>query len=533
MRARMVVTVATMAGLLAAPVALRSGGGGARAATASTIFDGCAAAPTPTKPMTVVVGQVACQYLTTHLLGDGIGAPFEYFVPPDCDPKFGVKCPTLYLLHGFGGDYTEMLGPQGTSPTSDTLSSGWIAAETSTPPAAAASQPWVYAHPSTWSPASALDMILVAPLGQTLKGGYGPDPAGQDSYWADWNPKYALNGSSQRYTTPPPRFESFLIDELAPFVEANLPAGSGRDYRAIAGVSLGGYGAYKNGLQHPDEWTTMMSVSGAHNFLFGPAPQPAGVTSPVGVSSPIPIAYTPLPAPTGAVPVGALPSQVGTFLTALDALGDPAADQAYFRGNMPPDLAMNARAYTATSTQAFGIDGFWNNIVQTQPADAGGIPFEVLVTPMNVDMEEAFAAQGVANTWAIHQGDHSDVYRTAWFRGLEQFAYDRLQHAGRSAGPLLPPPPATFDYRSIKTDFTIWGWHFKVDRQPVEFLTLRGVSCASLTLQGSGTVTVTPPPSCGFLGTPPVVNLGNPGPIDEEAGAGTTPVYGQTRSISF
>src|SRR5438309_11834810 len=137
-----------------------------------------------------------------------------------------------------------------------------------------------------------------------------------DSYYADWNPRYAAGGDQPRYGTPPPKFESFLIDELAPFVEANLPAGTGREYRAIAGVSLGGYGSYKLGLQHPDEWTTTMSVSGAHNFLFAPAPQPGMVTVPVGIQPPAPVSYEPLPAPTGPPASDPLPSQVDTFTTA-------------------------------------------------------------------------------------------------------------------------------------------------------------------------------------------------------------------------
>jgi S-formylglutathione hydrolase FrmB len=520
-RTRYAIAAAMTAALLTVPPLMASGG----RAGAATIFDGCAPAPTASVPMAVKVGTVACQYLTTHLLGAGIQAPFEYYVPPACDPRLGVRCPTLYLLHGFGGDYTEMLDTAGTT------TSAWIQAETKEPPAGFESAPWNYYDPATWVTApSTLPIILVAPLGQTLPGGYGP-AAGQDSYWVDWNPKYGQGGSSPRYPTPPPKFESFLVDELAPFVETHLPAGTGRNWRAIAGVSLGGYGAYANGLKHPDEWTTMESVSGAHNFLFAPAPQPLGVAAPTGLSSPIPIAYTPLPAATGAVPTGALPSQVGTFLTALVALGDPVADEAYFRGNMPPDLAANARAY-AKGRQAFGIDGFWNDMVARHPADVGSTPFEVIVSPMNVDMEEAFTAEGVTNTWAIHQGNHADVYRNAWFRGLEEFAYARLNHPdGRGA--LVPGTPTTFDYRSISNDFSVWGWRVHVDRQPVEFLTLTSVSCKGLTLHGSGVVTIKPPPACKLGHLSKTVDLGNPGPTDEQAGASALPVVGQTQTITF
>ncbi|HUY62947.1 MAG TPA: alpha/beta hydrolase-fold protein [Acidimicrobiales bacterium] len=498
-------------------------------------FPGCAPPPAPGQPVGVAVGVVACQELTTHLLGNAVAAPFEYYVPPVCSAPGAGRCPVLYLLHGFGGSYNEMLGQPGTT------SSAWIAAETSAPPAGFESAPWDFDNPSTWAPAPSLGMVLVAPLGQTLPGGYGPGP-GLDSYWVDWNPRYAKGGDSQRYDTPPPRFESYIVDELVPFVEANLPAGTGRQFRAIAGVSLGGYGAYKLGLQHPDEWTTMMSVSGAHNFLFAPAPEPGEVTLPAGVAPPVPVTYTPLPPPTAAVPTAGAPSQVGTFTTAITAFGDPAADQAYFRGNMPTDLAMNGRAFDH-QVSSLGIDGFVNDMIPMQTLsgdsaaagnDVSSEPFENIVFPMNVDMESAFAEEGVANTFAVHQGNHSDVYRNAWFRGLEEFAYGRLRHADGGGAP--PPAPTTFDYRSISTDFSIWGWHIQVDRTPVEFLTMRSVTCSGLTLQGTGVVTVTVPAAChSGSGRSPtvVVDLGPSQATSDPSGLGATPLYGRTVTVAL
>lgn len=506
----------------------------ARAATTVAAPGGidCAAPPAPGSAITVAVGTVACQELTSHLLGNGVGAPFEYYVPPQCDPALGVKCPVLYLLHGFGGDYTEMLDRPGTT------TSAWIQAETKQPPAGFESAPWTYADPKTWVPApKALGIILVAPLGQTLPGGYGPGP-GMDSYYTDWNPRFAAGGDEQRYNTPPPKFESYLTDELPRFVEANLPAGSGREYRAIGGVSLGGYGAYKLGLQHPDAWTTTMSVSGAHNFLFAPAPQPGMVTLPAGVQPPVPVTYEPLPAASGPAATAPLPSQVGTFITALDAFGDPVADQAYFRGNMPTDLAMNGRAYDKTGAQVFGIDGFVNDMTPAQTlsgdpsafqSDVGSEPFENIVFPMNVDMQAALTQQGVANTFAIHRGNHSDRYRNAWFRGLEEFAAARL--AGSA-----PKPPTVFDYRTVSRKFSIWKWDFSADRQAVEFLTLRTVSCDGLTLQGSGKVRVSVPRSCqtGVNGASSfTVDLGPAQATDEPLGLGATPVYGKTVHVAL
>src|SRR5438067_8403350 len=226
------------------------------AATGATAFEDCAA---PTSAPVLSVGSVGCQLVHSSFLGGD--DPVSYYVPPACDPALARHCPVLYLLHGFGGDYHSMLGTAA-SP------SGWVQALSAGPPVDPRSvpDPWDYG-PSTWVPKPSLDLVLVAPHGRTLPGGYGPAPD-LDSFWTDWNPRYAAGGDSPKYQTPPPRFSSFLTGELLPYVEAHFPTSGGRAWRALAGTSLGGYGSYKNGLQHPDVWSSMGSVSGAHTFLF-------------------------------------------------------------------------------------------------------------------------------------------------------------------------------------------------------------------------------------------------------------------------
>lgn len=199
--------------------------------------------------------------------------------------------PVLYLLHGFGGDYRSMLG------TADQPSS-WVHALNQRPPSdpRASSTPWTLIDPATWVPAPPIDMILVAPHGRTVPDGYGPRPD-IDSYWTDWNPRYAVGGDDPKYATPAPRFSRFLVDELIPYVEQHFPAGSGRDWRALAGTSLGGFGAYKNGLQHPDVFTSMGSVSG-----HDPVTVDLGPSAPV--DEPANAGATPVYGRTVTVPIG-------------------------------------------------------------------------------------------------------------------------------------------------------------------------------------------------------------------------------------
>jgi hypothetical protein len=243
------------------------------------------------------------------------------------------------------------------------------------------------------------------------------------------------------------------------------------------------------------------------------------------VQPPVGLGQVAVPGASNQIPAGIVPAQASTFLAATLALGDPAADQAYFRGNTPRDLALNARAGDGAGSQALFIKGFVNDTVPRRPEDVTdpvGIAFEDIVLPMNLDSEEAFTHPGALRQFDIHPGLLSEVYRGAWMREQLEAQYARVRHWDGSGTPA--PAPARFDYRSVATDFTIWGWHLQVERSSVEFLTLTDVSCASVTAQGTGVVVITPPPACNH--GPIGLDLGPSAPVDEPANAGAVPVYG-------
>jgi hypothetical protein len=269
------------------------------------------------------------------------------------------------------------------------------------------------------------------------------------------------------------------------------------------------------------------------NFLFAPwiDPSPAAAAASVGVQPPVALPTVAVPGPTNELPPGVVPSQAADHLAATLALGDPAADQAWFRGHTPRDLAMNGRA-SAGGRQSLYIRGWVNDMVARRPQDVPDTPFEVIVFPMNVDMEAAFTDESVANDFAVHPGVHSDVYRNAWLRGQEEAQFVRLRHWDGSGAPT--PVPSVFDYRTVASAFSVWGWRFGVQRPDVEFLTLRSVSCRSVTLQGTGTVTVVAPASCN-LGPHSIVrvDLGPSYPTSEPAGAGAAPLYGRTVTVQL
>ena len=117
----------------------------------------------------------------------------------------GRRYPVLYLLHGHGGDH-----------------SSWIA------------------HTKLTDYLAGLNLIVVT-------------PEGQDGWYTDSD------------TDQSAKFESYMIKELIPDVEKRFRVIPERRARAIAGYSMGGYGALKFGLKYPQLFAFAGSLSGAFN----------------------------------------------------------------------------------------------------------------------------------------------------------------------------------------------------------------------------------------------------------------------------
>jgi S-formylglutathione hydrolase FrmB len=88
--------------------------------------------------------------------------------------------------------------------------------------------------------------------------GYAPEhkaiivmPEGGDGWYTD-----SVTSANDRY-------ESFIVKELIPGIEAKFRTDSRREARAITGLSMGGFGALKFGLKYPDMFSLAGSFSGA------------------------------------------------------------------------------------------------------------------------------------------------------------------------------------------------------------------------------------------------------------------------------
>jgi putative tributyrin esterase len=100
-------------------------------------------------------------------------------------------------------------------------------------------------------------------------------------------------GESSYYTNavdpPQDRFEDYITHDLITDVESRFPVAAGRANRAIIGISMGGFGAVKIGLRHPDLFSFAGGLSSAidvprrafsikrlqqsrhYNSIFGPS----------------------------------------------------------------------------------------------------------------------------------------------------------------------------------------------------------------------------------------------------------------------
>jgi S-formylglutathione hydrolase FrmB len=64
-------------------------------------------------------------------------------------------------------------------------------------------------------------------------------------------------------TVPNDKYESYILQELIPEVEIKFRAQANRNHRAVAGLSMGGYGSVKFGLKNPEMFVLVGSFSGA------------------------------------------------------------------------------------------------------------------------------------------------------------------------------------------------------------------------------------------------------------------------------
>jgi len=129
--------------------------------------------------------------------------PYNVILPPDYDTARATRYPVLYLLHGLMGHYSD------------------------------------WATKTNIADYAAEYRIIVVM------------PEGNDGWYTD------------SATVSTDKYESYILQELLPDVQQRYRTIEARYGRAIAGLSMGGYGAIKFGLKSPQTFVFAASMSGA------------------------------------------------------------------------------------------------------------------------------------------------------------------------------------------------------------------------------------------------------------------------------
>lgn len=85
-------------------------------------------------------------------------------------------------------------------------------------------------------------------------------------------------GSQFLDSTGTGRYQSYLCDEVVPFIDERYPTAADRDHRGITGKSSGGYGAMVVPMMRPDVFSALASHAGDAHFELTMPPGFAGAT---------------------------------------------------------------------------------------------------------------------------------------------------------------------------------------------------------------------------------------------------------------
>ena len=318
-------------------------------------------------------------------------------LPEGFDPAAATRYPVLYLLHGGAADYTS-----------------WTTGGS--------------AHLLTED----LPLITVMP------------DAGRSAWYTDWY-NNGLGG--------PPMWETYHIDQLIPWVDANFPTIAARSGRAIAGLSSGGFGTMSYASRHPD--------------LFGAA---AAFSGAVDTNTP--------PVVAGKV-IDALALQDRGGPGALFGLRE--TEEVRWRGHNPWDLATNLRDTSVTLRTGNGEAG--GEFGGGGPTDPGGFFLERACYDQSVSLHGRLDTLGIDHTWEDYgPGTHNFNY---WNNSLSKTlpTFMEVFAEGR-------PDPSTFSFRAVENEYGIYDWHVVFDRPVVEFSYFDDVSSTGFVMSGSGDASV-------------------------------------------
>ncbi len=257
----------------------------------------------------------------------------------------------------------------------------------------------------------------------------------------------------------PPRWETFHIDQLVPWVDSNLRTIAARRGRAIAGLSQGGFGALSYAARHPDMFSAVASFSGAAEIDRDP--QAIALTTPV----------------------------IEATATGLDGSSDPdamfgprATNEINWKAHDPATLVGNLRRTDIWLWTGNGQPGPLDSVAPNLGADGieGGV--HTLNTLFHGHLEDA----GIPSHYDDYgPGTHTWPY---WTRDLEELIGPLMKRFAHPAG-----RPRAIGYKSADARWRQWGWRVSLKRPAPAFSGLHHATPRRFILTGTGAATVLTP----------------------------------------
>jgi S-formylglutathione hydrolase FrmB len=333
-------------------------------------------------------------------------------LPVDYDPRSDVPYPVLYLFPGTSGH-----------------SSDWMT---------------VGDAPKTTAPYRLI----------TVSSDIGFDGDG-GSWFTNWVDQHTSLGKSQ--------WETYDIHELIPWVDANLDTIRSRSGRAVAGLSMGGYGATELAARHPDLFVQQAAFSGAPDI-------DRDLEARLGAEAVI-----------GATMVGL------NGVSANAPFGNHISDEINWEGHDPARLITNLRPIKLWFATADGLPGQYDDPVTNPVGYLEPAAIESL-THVSTDLfvQHLRAAHMTAYVYDYGSGTHTWPY---WARDFKKFIPTLMQTFAHP-----PANPKRTSYLTINPAWSQWGWTVSITRpEALAFSKISRADDTGFDLSGDGTASVMTP----------------------------------------
>jgi S-formylglutathione hydrolase FrmB len=221
-----------------------------RPALAALLLAACSSSsPPPGTPPTAVApvpaaghGTVVTEEVASAALG--VTKSVVVYLPAGYAADPARRWPVYYFLHGLGGDETNWTKHGELDKVADRAS---------------------------------VQAIIVMPDGDNSFYTDSVTPMDYEACLKDGTGLFNPAQSAKENCVKTPRYETWITKDLVTWTDSTYRTIAKRESRAIAGLSMGGFGALELGLRHKDLYVAAVSHSGVDALLYaGPFPYVAG-----------------------------------------------------------------------------------------------------------------------------------------------------------------------------------------------------------------------------------------------------------------